>query len=101
MKVLLALAADPTGWRHGYDLLRETGLQSGALYPILMRLADRDLLEAEWESDAPGASAPPPLPAHCRRLALAATLELDTRSAATIGCDAAAKYFMSVDGTRG
>ena len=77
MKVLLALAADPAGWRHGYDLLRETGLQSGALYPILMRLADRDLLEAEWESDAP-AGRPP---RHLYRLtadgcALAATLDL-------------------------
>ncbi len=76
MRVLQALAADPWSWRYGYDLLGETGLQSGALYPILMRLADRDLLEAEWESDAP-AGRPP---RHLYRLtadgcALAATLE--------------------------
>jgi PadR family transcriptional regulator len=76
VRVLLALAADPSRWRHGYELLGETGLQSGALYPILMRLADRELLEAEWESDAP-AGRPP---RHLYRLtadgrALAETIE--------------------------
>jgi PadR family transcriptional regulator PadR len=52
--ILLALAADPAGWRHGYDLGRETGLQAGSLYPILMRLADRGQLEARWEPGPPG-----------------------------------------------
>ena len=28
----------PTGWRYGYELIRETGLKPGALYPILVRL---------------------------------------------------------------
>jgi DNA-binding PadR family transcriptional regulator len=42
-------------WRHGYDLAKETGLQSGTLYPILMRLAEQGLLEEDWEpSDTPG-----------------------------------------------
>jgi DNA-binding PadR family transcriptional regulator len=50
-KVLLALAGDASGWRHGYDLMLETGLKSGSLYPILMRLEDRGLLDAVWESD--------------------------------------------------
>jgi PadR family transcriptional regulator len=46
---LLAVLLDrPRTWRHGYDLSRETGLQSGTLYPILMRLCDRDLLESKW-----------------------------------------------------
>ncbi len=54
-KVLLALAEQPTPWRYGYDLGREVGLKSGSLYPILMRLADRALLEAAWEQNpAPG-----------------------------------------------
>ena len=39
--LLVALAARPQDWRHGYDLARETGLKSGTLYPILVRLADR------------------------------------------------------------
>jgi hypothetical protein len=28
----------PTDWRYGYELSRETGLNSATLYPILMRL---------------------------------------------------------------
>jgi DNA-binding PadR family transcriptional regulator len=42
-------------WRHGYDLSRRTGLKSGTLYPILMRLGDQGLLESRWEeSERPG-----------------------------------------------
>ena len=48
-----ALFADPSGWRHGYDIARETGLKSGTLYPILIRLADRGLVEARWEDEQP------------------------------------------------
>jgi DNA-binding PadR family transcriptional regulator len=51
--VLCALAADPARWRHGYDLCAETGLKAGSLYPILVRLADRRLLEATWEELPP------------------------------------------------
>jgi DNA-binding PadR family transcriptional regulator len=51
--VLRALAADPGRWRHGYDLGTETGLKAGSLYPILVRLADRGLLEATWEDPLP------------------------------------------------
>jgi DNA-binding PadR family transcriptional regulator len=53
MQVVRCLAAHPVGWRYGYDLLAETGLKSGSLYPILIRLAGRGLLEATWEQDAP------------------------------------------------
>jgi PadR family transcriptional regulator, regulatory protein PadR len=53
--VLHAFASEPTSWRYGYDLVRETGLKAGSLYPILMRLADRGQLEARWEpSQQPG-----------------------------------------------
>ncbi len=41
-------------WKYGYDLSRVTGLKSGTLYPILMRLADRNLLETQWEAAEPG-----------------------------------------------
>jgi PadR family transcriptional regulator len=51
--VLAALAADPSAWRHGYDLGQQIGLKAGSLYPILMRLCDRGLLEARWETDPP------------------------------------------------
>lgn len=53
ISVLRALAADPGRWRYGYDLGTETGLKAGSLYPILVRLADRGLLEATWEEGAP------------------------------------------------
>jgi PadR family transcriptional regulator, regulatory protein PadR len=53
LAVLAALAARPTDWRHGYDLARETGLKSGTLYPILVRLADREIVQASWEEGEP------------------------------------------------
>jgi DNA-binding PadR family transcriptional regulator len=49
--VLNALAEQPTRWRYGYDLCTQLGVQAGTMYPILMRLADRGLLEADWETD--------------------------------------------------
>jgi DNA-binding PadR family transcriptional regulator len=53
--VLLALALAPQRWRYGYELGAEVGLKAGSLYPILIRLTDRGLLQAEWEPDpAPG-----------------------------------------------
>jgi PadR family transcriptional regulator PadR len=56
--VLLALAEDPTAWRHGYDLCQQTGLKAGTLYPILIRLADRGWLETEWEKEIPAGRPP-------------------------------------------
>ncbi|HEY6815484.1 MAG TPA: PadR family transcriptional regulator [Croceibacterium sp.] len=56
MLILLeALSAKSQQWRHGYDLMKETGLSSGTLYPLLMRMADKGLIEAEWrEPERPG-----------------------------------------------
>jgi PadR family transcriptional regulator PadR len=51
--VVLALAAEPAAWRYGYDLCQQLHLKAGSVYPILMRLADRGLLEAAWEHDLP------------------------------------------------
>ena len=56
--VLAALAGRPHDWRYGYELANEVGLQAGTLYPILMRLADRGLLEAGWEAQAPAGRPP-------------------------------------------
>lgn len=54
-------------WRYGYDLTRETGIQAGTLYPLLARLHDRGLLEAEWkEAQSPGRP-----PRHVYRLSAA------------------------------
>jgi DNA-binding PadR family transcriptional regulator len=56
--VLSALAADPSTWRYGYELGQEVGLKAGSLYPILIRLCDRGLLEASWETDPPAGRPP-------------------------------------------
>jgi PadR family transcriptional regulator, regulatory protein PadR len=56
--VLAALAETPAEWRHGYDLMRLLGLQSGTLYPLLMRLEREGLLEAQWRP-APFPGRPP------------------------------------------
>jgi DNA-binding PadR family transcriptional regulator len=48
LALLTALTEQPRTWRHGYDLSSETGLKSGTLYPILMRLGDRGLLDSKW-----------------------------------------------------
>ena len=53
LTVLRALMADPLTWRYGYELGVEVGLRSGSLYPILVRLSDRELLESAWEAGAP------------------------------------------------
>ncbi len=53
--ILEALLSQPLDWCHGYDLAKRVGLSSGTLYPILIRLHDRGLLEAKWtEPERPG-----------------------------------------------
>jgi DNA-binding PadR family transcriptional regulator len=51
--VVLALAANPSGWSHGHELCRQLGLKAGTVYPILMRLAERGQVETAWETDPP------------------------------------------------
>jgi DNA-binding PadR family transcriptional regulator len=57
LQVLQAFLAAPREWRYGYDISRDTGVKSGTLYPILMRLEDNELLESSWE---PGETGRPP-----------------------------------------
>jgi DNA-binding PadR family transcriptional regulator len=52
LSLLEALSARPRKWRHGYDMMKETGLRSGTLYPLLMRMTDQGLVEAEWREPA-------------------------------------------------
>jgi len=51
LAVLAALSEQPSQWKHGYALATTTGLRSGTLYPILIRLADRGLVEACWQDE--------------------------------------------------
>ena len=53
LSVLATLEADPSAWLHGYLIAKQTRLASGTLYPILIRLAERRLLEARWEHEQP------------------------------------------------
>lgn len=54
LRVLERFIEHPTAWRYGYELSRETGLKSGTLYPILMRLAKFSLLETKWVTTEDG-----------------------------------------------
>lgn len=53
--LLEALYASAPEWRHGYELIKRTGLLSGTLYPLLMRMTDQGLVEAQWHApETPG-----------------------------------------------
>ncbi|RKQ84876.1 PadR family transcriptional regulator [Solirubrobacter pauli] len=65
--VLAALAGRPQEWRYGYELGKDVDLRAGTLYPILMRLTNRGLLETTWEVDPP----PGRPPRHLYRLSAA------------------------------
>jgi PadR family transcriptional regulator, regulatory protein PadR len=54
MRVLTEFLQTPEDWKYGYDITRGTGLKSGTLYPILMRMAERGLLETRWEASQAG-----------------------------------------------
>ena len=58
LALVSALASSPATWRYGYELGREVGLAAGSLYPILIRLCDRGLLEASWENSPPAGRPP-------------------------------------------
>jgi DNA-binding PadR family transcriptional regulator len=46
--VLDTLSIRPNDWLYGLELAKLTGLKSGSLYPILIRLSDRGMLESRW-----------------------------------------------------
>ena len=75
--VLEAFAEASEAWRHGYDLVRLTGLKTGTLYPLLIRLEAQGYLEAEWQPPA-GPGRPP---RHAYRLT-AAGIQLAREAAA-------------------
>jgi DNA-binding PadR family transcriptional regulator len=55
LTLLAALLEEAPGWTHGYDLMKGTGLKSGSLYPLLIRMTDLGLVEAVWrEPTVPG-----------------------------------------------
>lgn len=50
---VLDALAEESGWSYGYGLCRTLDLKAGTVYPILIRLADRGLVETTWEKDVP------------------------------------------------
>lgn len=37
------------GFRYGFDIAEATGLRGGTVYPILRRLKEAGMVQAEWE----------------------------------------------------
>lgn len=69
----------PRAWQYGYELAQITRLKSGTLYPILMRLSDRGMLESKWQpSDKPGSP-----PRHMYRLTVSGGAFAREQTAAT------------------
>ena len=50
--LLAALMQRPRAWHYGYEVSRTTELKSGTLYPILIRLCERGMLESKWQPAA-------------------------------------------------
>ena len=64
-RAVLAFLSDAgSEWSHGYDLVRATGVKSGTVYPLLIRLEAQGFLEAQWQAPA----APGRPPRHAYRL---------------------------------
>ena len=59
LKVVAALLADPAAERYGLQLMQATGLPSGTLYPILVRLERSGWVESRWEQVDPAAEGRP------------------------------------------
>jgi PadR family transcriptional regulator, regulatory protein PadR len=54
-QLLSAMLRQPRTWQYGYEISKQTGLKSGTLYPLLMRLSDQGLLDSQWQDpERPG-----------------------------------------------
>ncbi len=58
-RVVAAFLTDPEAERYGLDLMRDTSLASGTLYPMLIRLERAGWLRADWEDIDPVAEGRP------------------------------------------
>lgn len=52
IQLLQQLLLKPAQWHYGYELSTSTGIKSGTLYPMLIRLHESGLLEADWQASA-------------------------------------------------
>lgn len=60
MKVLARLLQDPTAEWYGFDLIDQTKIKSGTLYPILIRLEKAGWLKSRLEDVDPHVVGRPP-----------------------------------------
>ena len=78
--LLSAMLRQPRTWQYGYELSKQTGLGSGTLYPLLIRLSDQGFLESQWQAPArPGKP-----PRHAYKLTLTGLAFARTITSATI-----------------
>lgn len=59
LKIVAALLEDPGVERYGLQLMQDTGLPSGTLYPILVRLERAGWVRSRWEDADPVAEGRP------------------------------------------
>lgn len=59
LRVLEAFLEDPTRELSGADLHKRSGLASGTLYPILLRLESAGWFISRWEAISPAAAGRP------------------------------------------
>ncbi|HEX8262818.1 MAG TPA: helix-turn-helix transcriptional regulator [Allosphingosinicella sp.] len=78
--MLGALVAAGPRWSYGYELMSRTGIRSGTLYPLLMRLEAQGYLEAQWQPTAAGRP-----PRHAYRLTAAGRALAAAEAAVTPG----------------
>ncbi|MCH7845271.1 MAG: PadR family transcriptional regulator [Acidobacteria bacterium] len=60
VKVLQAMLADPLTDHWGYQIMKQAGVQSGSLYPILHQLESAGWVEARMEKVDPNRLVRPP-----------------------------------------
>jgi PadR family transcriptional regulator PadR len=93
VKVVSAMLADPTADRYGLELMADTGLASGSLYPILMRLAAAGWVVSRWEDIDPVLAGRParryyrltPTGAEAARIEMAALRRQLSKTSAPLG----------------
>ena len=59
VKLASAFLAEPEADRYGLDLMKDTGLASGTLYPMLARLEQAGWVHSAWEDIDPVAEGRP------------------------------------------
>lgn len=84
--ILATLSVAPDRWCYGYELCKLTGVKSGTLYPLLIRLHDQGFLQSEWRP--PEAIGRPPRHAYRltnegRRLAASVAADYNRQSLRT------------------